>query len=253
MSTKKALFGLFGLLLYCNASTAQSSIKDSTIFLSMAGFSYAGQMPMGELADRFGLNSNIGLHATFKTKKNFIWAIDWGFMFSTNVKETEILAGLETSNGYIIDQSGEFGQYILSERGFSINASFGKVFPIIGPNPNSGIVAKFGVGLLKHKIRIDNREGRIPILTEDYIKGYDRLTWGLAVTQFIGYMHLSNKRLVNYFFGIEATQGFTQGRRDYQYDLMAPYLDNHVDLLLGLRAGWNIPIYRRAPKEFYTD
>jgi hypothetical protein len=42
-------------------------------------------------------------------------------------------------------------------------------------------------------------------------------------------------------------QGFTQGMRDYQIDLEGPYRDKRVDMLLGIRVGWVIPIYRRAP------
>jgi len=41
--------------------------------------------------------------------------------------------------------------------------------------------------------------------------------------------------------------------RDYQIDLMGPYLNNRLDLLNGVRVGWIIPVFRQAPKEFYID
>ena len=76
---------------------------------------------------------------------------------------------------------------------------------------------------------------------------------GLLLTEFIGYQHMSNNRLTNFYIGIEASQGLTRGMRDYQIDLMAPLKEKRLDLLFGLRLGWIIPVFRQAPQEFYIN
>lgn len=75
-----------------------------------------------------------------------------------------------------------------------------------------------GVGILQHKIRIEHQDNKIPQLEGDYLKGYDRLSNGLMVHQFVGYFHMSNNRLINFFVGAEAWQGFTKNRRDLNFD-----------------------------------
>ena len=41
--------------------------------------------------------------------------------------------------------------------------------------------------------------------------------------------------------------------RDYQIDLMGPYLDQKRDIYLGIRAEWIFPVLRKDPNEFYYN
>ena len=93
---------------------------------------------------------------------------------------------------------------------------------------------------MRHKIRIENENNLVPQLDQDHLPYYDRLTMGIHFHQFIGYQHMSNNRLTNFNIGFDFYQGFTQGMRDYQIDLMGPYLDKRIDLLSGIRVGWII-------------
>jgi hypothetical protein len=43
----------------------------------------------------------------------------------------------------------------------------------------------------------------VPQLKDDYKKAYDKLTYGPALSQFIGYSHFSDNRLYNYRIGFE--------------------------------------------------
>ena len=138
-------------------------------------------------------------------------------------------------------------------RGGLISLDMGKVYNIIGPNPNSGIFLKGGIGAMYHKIRIENQENLIPQLKKEYLKYYDRLTVGLLLKQYIGYQNMSNNKLVNFTIGIEAIEGFNRGMRDYQIDLMGPYTENKFDVYLGIRAGWFFPVLRKNPNEFYYN
>lgn len=203
------------------------------------------------MADRFGLSHSIGFNPTFKTAGGFVFGADVIFYFGNTVKETDILDGIRTSDGVIIGQDGIPAEVFTYQRGYNFNLNVGKVFSQFGHNPNSGLFAKIGVGYFQHKIRHEDRDNVIPQLKDEYAKGYDRLTSGIGITEFIGYLYLSNRRLLNFTAGLEFTQAFTNGRRSHQYDTNEPYTESRVDLLWGLRVGWIFPIYKRAPDDLY--
>jgi hypothetical protein len=50
--------------------------------------------------------------------------------------------------------------------------------------------------------------------------------------------------------GVSCLLGFTQGRRDYLYDVMRPGNEKRTDVLMGLHIGWYIPIFHRENTEF---
>lgn len=233
------------------ACKAQVSVKDSSISTPLIGVSYGVHLPGADLARRFGPNSDISFSYMHKTKKNWLYSGQLSYLFGKEVKENGILDSIRDNNGYIIDQNGRYADVRLYERGWNIYAGGGKLFPVWGPNPNSGIMAMGGIGFLQHKIRIEDIGNQSPQLSLDYRKGYDRLTNGLAFTEFIGYLYLSNKRLVNFYAGFEFTQAFTQSRRSWDYDLMRKDETNRTDLLWGVRAGWVLPLYKRAANKFY--
>ncbi len=241
------------LLMSCQRVSAQFNVRDSSASFVMLGATFAYQAPGGDMAIRFGNNFNIGGTFQLKTKKNWIFGIDGSFMFSEDVKETEILDKIRTSQGFIIGEDGFYADILLYERGLMFNAKAGKIFPVIGPNPNSGLMATLGVGLLEHKIRIEDKGNKTPQLSEEYRKGYDRLTNGLSLTEFIGYINFSNHRLVNFMAGLEFTQAFTKNRRNYNFDTMMHDDTSRLDLLFGIRVAWIIPFYKRTPKAFYYN
>jgi hypothetical protein len=83
------------------------------------------------------------------------------------------------------------------------------------------------------------------------LKGYDRLTNGLSLNQFIGYYHLSNNRLINFYIGAQGTEGITQSRREWNLDTQTHDTAKRLDMLFGLRAGWILNLYQRAPNDYY--
>ncbi len=227
--------------------------KDSVIYFPFISISLAIQSPQGDLANNFGVNSNIGLSLGWKNKKNQTFELNYNFIHSENVKNTSVLDHLINDQGWIINQYGEENLFLMYHRGGLISLDMGKVYNIIGPNPNSGIFLKGGIGAMYHKIRIENQENLIPQLKKQYLKYYDRLTVGLLLKQYIGYQNMSNNKLVNFTIGIEAIEGFSRGMRDYQIDLMGPYTENKFDIYLGIRAGWFFPVLRKNPNEFYYN
>jgi hypothetical protein len=243
------IFRIFIVLLISVNSFLAQNIKDDTIFAPIFCFSYAGQLPLMDMSKSFGLNSSLGFNGGVKTAKNWQFELDGTFMFSKNVKVSTILDPILTSDRQIVNANGEPANIEVYQRGFTGTFNVGKVLPFIGPNPNSGIIAKMGVGFIRHKIRIENQDNLVPALNKENLIYYDRLTWGFLVKEYIGYQHLGNTNLANFTFGIEFLQGFTRGMRDYQLDLEGPYRDKRLDFMFGVRVGWIIPVYRRAPSE----
>lgn len=161
------------MLIFCGLKAdAQFNIRDS-IHFSMIGFSGGFELPGGNLADRFGNNFNIGIHYHYKFKSNWLVGFEGQFFFGDNVKENSFLNQYMTSDGNIISGEGQFADVTLSERGWKFYFEGGKIFPLIGPNPNSGLLASFGAGYIQHKIYIDTPGFVVPYLEGDYRKGYD--------------------------------------------------------------------------------
>ena len=213
---------------------------------------YATQLPAGDLADRFGLNFNAGASVDYLSKKNYIIGIEGGFLFGNKVKE-KVLSNI-TSDDNIIGNNMTLANYALRERGLYFNALVGKLFPLPGKNKRSGIRTTINIGFLQHKIRLQqDPDSKVFQFEGEYQEGYDRLSNGLAITEFIGYQHLSNNRGFNFFFGFEFTQAFTQNRRNYNFNEMRKDDTKRKDLLLGLKIGWTLPFYigEEADEIFY--
>jgi hypothetical protein len=234
-------------------SAAQYDIKASSLNIPMFYAAYGLQFPGGDLADRFGVNSNIGGGFLWKTSKNWIFGADFNHLFGNELKnEAEYLQNLKTETGHIIDMGGTFANYNLFQRGYYITGKFGKLFQVWSPNPNSGFVITAGAGYMTHKIRIEVDQNTAPQLNGDYRKGYDRLTGGFVLSQFVGYVYLSNNRLLNFFGGVEFCQAWTKPYREVNFDTRLPdEVSNRVDLLTGFKVGWIIPILPREPEKFY--
>ena len=80
-----------------------------------------------------------------------------------------------------------------------------------------------------------------------------RLVNGWYFEQFAGYAYFSKKGVINFYLGANAMIGFTQGRRDWLYDVMKPGNEKRTDILLGIRGGIYIPAFKRKSEEFYFE
>lgn len=233
---------------------AQINVKDSSVVAPMVWSSYCLQFPGADMAKRFGINSSVGFQFQIKTKSNWLMGISGDFLFGNQVHEKGMLDSIKTSDGFLISSEGKLVDTRLQERGFSIFITSGKMFPAWGPNKNSGIAVFLGAGFLEHKIRIeliDGKSNNTPQMSDQMKKGYDRLSYGIAFNQSVGYLFLSNNRITNFYAGLEIMEAFTKNRRTIDYDLMKKDDRLRMDLLFGLRFAWILPIYKRVPSEFY--
>lgn len=239
-------------VLFQAPSYAQGGIQDTSINLVPITISYAYQLPNGDLGEQFGANHNLGLSASFKFKSNYSLGLEGSFIFGNKVNDRSMLRQMTTANGVVVNQDGEPAKILLFERGYTVMAFAGKVIPVAGPNPNSGILLKLGGGYMRHKLLIQHQNDVLPALEDDYLKGYDRLAAGPMAMFFAGYQHLGNNRFINFMVGFEVNIGFTESLRPYNFDTGRADTDRHHDGLNGLRFGWTLPIYKaRDNRQFY--
>lgn len=238
------------LLIFCSCFAAAQI--DSAQALPIVGISLGGQIPGGDLAKRFGPNLNLGINCLYKTKQNWLMGIESHYFFGKNVKE-DVLTQLRTENGSVIDNEGRPADLRVSERGLGIHAVFGRVFKFLSSNPNSGLMATVGVGYLQHKINLYDAQQKIAAVKGDLKYGYDRLSNGISTSQFVGYLFMSENRMLNFYFGFEAYQGFTKSVRKLNYDTGLPDTNRRKDFQYGIRFGWVLPLYKRTPNEYYYN
>lgn len=235
-----------------NSAKSQRSI-DSAITVPLFTASFMTQFPGGDMAKRYGTNTNVGGSFMLKLKSNFIFEFNASYIFGGNLRGDAIhlFDSIETANGEIINEYGEFAKLRTFERGYFIGARLGKIFSVCKKNPNSGILVMLGGGLLQHKIRIENDGNNAPQILGDYKKGYDKMCYGFSSTEFIGYMFFSKSQLLNFYAGFEFYQGFTKTGRSFDYSLMKKDTRKRLDLLTSIKIGWVVPIYKRLPDKFY--
>ena len=232
------------------AFSQRKSMKDSIYHALIVGLQFEGQKPDKDMAARFGPSIAVGLPVLYKTSKNLLFGVEASYFFGTHVKE-RVMSNLYTPEMTITDANGNPGSVRINERGFSAYGMIGGIINKLGHNKNSGLMAMGGIGYMQHKINIYDVGRSLPQIRGNLVKGYDRLTGGFACNQFIGYMFISQNRIANFYFGLEIQEAFTKGMRGYQYDLMAADDKPRFDIMYGIRFGWLLPLYQRAPKEFY--
>lgn len=216
-------------------------------------FNYNRILPLNQLADRFGNFNSVGFGFSYKLKNNIQFEIEGNYIFGNQIKEPGLLSNMATKDGNITDGGGLYSNIAVTQRGGNGFISVGKVFSFKKPNPNSGILLSVGVGSLLHLIHIADQNNQTPQIQGDYNKGYDRLAYGIAFKEGIYYQFFSEKHLWNFVVGVEYMQGLTKAKRPIYYDTEQRETGTRKDNALSFKFSWLIPIYKRAPQEFYYD
>lgn len=250
MKIKNHIFSLI-IVLLCVQQLSAQSVKDSAFRILMVGVHFSGQLPQKDLAKRFGPNLSAGGNFTWKTKHNILFGVEGSYFFGKNVRE-DVVSSLKTEEGFVIDNEGYPADLRLTERGWNIYANVGMLFSKLGNNPNSGVFFTVGAGYMQHKINLYDANKKVAAVKGDLRKGYDRLSGGFGLTQFVGYKYISNNRLANCYFGFEFYEGFTKSYRGFNYDTGLEDTQKRLDVLMGFRIGWILPLYKRT-KDFYYN
>ncbi len=213
--------------------------------------SYTAQFPFGNMADRFGFNSLFGMQIAYKMKKNWIIGVEGGFLFGTKVREYYILDNISTSTGQLVSQNNDLITMQPQEQGFNLKFNVGKVIPFSEKYPDAGLLLMTGIGFLEHKIALNVKANSLPQLDKIYRKGYDRMSNGPVISQFVGGIFLERKRFVSFYGGVQFDVGFTQGRRNFDFYSAAPLKDKRIDMFLGIKVGWVIPVFLQTSEKEY--
>ncbi|MEX2379908.1 MAG: hypothetical protein WD530_04155 [Vicingaceae bacterium] len=249
---------IFILLSICAAQLQAQTTEDSkkneksqAEGIPFIRFQYNYAAASGDLENRYGNIHGVGGAFGYKTKSNWEFEIEGNYLFSRDVKVQGLLNDIINNAGDVTDSDGELVKLIYEHRGLAFYASVGKVFNLLSPNPNSGVFIQAGVGYLQHKIKIDYRDGTVYQLSDEMVKGYDRLHSGIAFRQFVGYQYFGKSNLVNFYAGFEFNQALTYNRRQYNYDTRAYDQEQKFDIMSGFKVGWIIPFRSRETEEFY--
>lgn len=220
--------------------------------LFLFGFEYGFNFVGGDLSQRFGPNLKLGGSLSFMPlKKNYHFGLRASYYFGDTVRQ-DVLAHLRDANGNILGINYEYAQVKLRQRGYEAFAFFSKVFPTAKSNSRTGFRMDIGAGIYQHWIRLQDDFVTAAQLNDPYDKGYDRMTNGLALTQFLGYQYISLNKRVNFYAGFEFLQAFTQNRRYYDFATMGVDTEKRTDLMYGIKAGWILPIYiEKSPETIY--
>ena len=238
---KKLLFFLFISTLTFNVN-AQLESKTQSFFSPR----YTFQIPGGDMSDRFGVNSSLGLAFVTKKENGKYFGINGNYQFGSDVKEPGLIQNLLSTNNEIISVEGKPASVLIQQRGFNFSVDAGKFIRFKNSKNESGILFTIGAGFIQHNIRYEHQLDDIPQLDGDYEKGYDRLSNGLMLSQNIGWLFFSKKRFGDFYFGLELIEGITSSRREYNFDtLTSDKGDVRLDLLFGIKAGWIVPFYKK--------
>ncbi len=241
-----ALYGACPLSAQGHAREGDLSPKGGTLLAP--NISYGFQLPAADLARRFGSNLTVGIGLEWMSARNWFVGLHHHYFFGQQVKE-DPLALLRDADGNIPGENGEPAYIRLRLRGFASGLHFGRLLSL-SANPRAGLRLEGGAGILQHKIRVqEDPQSFVALVHGPYKKGWDRLSWGLSLRQFIGWQTLSENRRINFYIGIELEEAFTRNRRDYDFATMGPLPEKRFDMLVGLRAGWILPFYLNEDPE----
>jgi len=205
-------------------------------------FSYGVDLPGGDLADRFGLDYNPGIDLDYEINNSWFFGVHGHFLLGSFVKE-DVISNIRASDGLLIGQQKNKSVLTLKQRGFNIGIHAGKFIPLSSGKNKHGIRVRVGTGILSHHIIFNDESATLNQLLGAYGNGFDRLTRGIALEEFIGYQYIDQTGKINMFAGFSFVQGFTKNLRPVNFDTGLKDDGNRIDLLNGFRAGFTINLY----------
>ncbi len=238
---------------YSQLETRVSKTDSAALFVILApNFTY--NIVLADLRKDFGNNLAIGADLGIKLKSN--WSIDFGFkyLFGGKVRSSVIDSVFQhlTTDGFFIASTGVATTELEVEfRGIAFHLQAGRIIPVTKRYQNSGIWIKLGLGVTQHFMNIKNPENTVLSLTPEYKKGYDRLTLGFSLYQFVGYAHMNKRNLFCLYGGVEFTESFAKRQREYDFSLMGKDNSKLFEAMIGFKIGWIIPLYKHDPNTVF--
>ena len=259
---KLMLVGVIGASLIARTSFGQDKVFETDkAHVPRHGFIITGagnfDIPGGDMAKLFGLSYRAGAGLLHKSAKNWMLGVKFDFILGNDIRDDSLMINIRDK--YNSDFNGKYVEFINSsgsrigipiyERGYATGIEAGKIINLNPLQPDNGVMLMTTAGFMQYKINIFDADNAVPQIAGNYKKGYDRLTNGLFLEQYAGYVYFSKSRLINFHIGLDALFGFTQDRRSYLYDVMRTDNKQRLDVLYGIRAGWFIPMFKRNSED----
>ncbi len=204
-------------------------------------FRYGIDYPSLDMGERFGQNYSPELGLQF-SKNNIFYGIHGGMMLGPIVKE-DVISNIRDSEGFLISQQEDLAIITMKQRGFILGLHGGTFIPLLEKSGTHGIRLRLGVNVLTHYIIFNNETASTNQLLGQYGKGYDRLSRGFGIEEFIGYEFISISGKAHFFVGINGIQARTKNLRPYNFDTRERDTTPRFDVLTGLRLGISINLY----------
>lgn len=200
-------------------------------------------LPLLDMAKRYGVNNSPEISLDYIHQERFFFGAHIKMIIGGTVKE-DVISNLRNKDGGLISKQKYDAIITMKERGFMYGVHAGYFLNLSKSNSAHGIRFRFGTGLMSHYIRFNDESASSNQLLGDYSKGYDRLTRGYFLQEFIGYQYTSASKKLNLFVGFDCIQGFTKNVRPYNFDTRMTDNAARKDLLIGIRAGIALNLYR---------
>lgn len=229
-------------LFYSNSINSQNSQRLGLIF------SYGLDLPGGDLADRFGINYNPGLDIDYFQNEKWFFGIHGHMLIGPIVKE-DVISNIRTSDGGFVSQQQDLAVITMKQRGFLVGIHGGRFIKLNKGKNKHGIRLRLGSSIMTHYIIFNNETASTNQLLGDYTKGYDRLTRGITLEEFIGYQYINESGSLNTFIGFNFVHGFNKNLRPYDFDTRIRDEARKFDQLFGIRVGFTINLYETGKGE----
>ncbi len=228
-----------------------SKVDSAGLFLYTAA-NYSYMFTLADLQKESANLMGVGVDLGLKLQSNWSFETGFNYYFSGKVKGTDTLFRFITNqSGNIMDGDGTPADIDVDQRGWSLRIAVGKVFPISPNYRNAGIQVKLGGDLLQRYIFIKNPDNKVAALTDEYKKGYDRLTLGFGAYQFIGYFHVAKHKYASFYFGVEASETFGHRQRKWDFSGMGRDTRPYTDVMVGLKMGWIVSLYKKEYQDTF--
>jgi len=245
----KQLICFLVLFLFLFSLSAQEKKEDekSAISISAINLGVQLQKPLLDFNDRYAGFSILNVGVNSKTINNMVYNFSYDIILGKNVIQDD-LSNLYLNNDSLITglngQPAALGVFL---RGYKVNFGIGKIVKPI-KNRNSGILVELNSGIMSSKIRYKDGAENFSFLTDAYLRGFDKLSRGFYLEEFVGLLFYDDEKLINFKIGLNFLQGFTSDKRAYFYASEAQPIENRKDFAVGIKANWIIPFYYSKEK-----
>ncbi|MES2704802.1 MAG: hypothetical protein V4649_19330 [Bacteroidota bacterium] len=261
---KKQVLSLLLSLAALSASAQDGLFGPAETPKSRKGFILNGNasfdLPGADMSKRFGVSYRLGPAVLYKTTSNWLFGAKFDFIMGNAIREDSLMANVkdkyntgDRSRYEFLTTDGQRVGVRVLERGYAVGVHVGKIISWQSMHPDNGLMLLTTAGFMQHKLNIFDKEQTVAQIRGTYKKGYDRLTNGIFIEQYAGYAYFANNKRINFHIGLDVLVGFTQGRREYLYDVMRPDNKQRIDILFGVRGGWFIPIFKRRSEELIFE